>query len=89
MAIKDASGRYLQKYDNRWSCWLFPYIASDSDANKASVDVFVGELLKEDISTSYVTHSVHCKYSVSDNVYKIYNHKLYQVILDDISEHIS
>lgn len=89
LAIKDDSGRYLQKYDNRWSCWLFPYIASDIDANKASVDIFAGELLKKEVSTSYVTHSVHCKYSASDDVYKIYNHKLYQVVLNEIPKHMS
>lgn len=36
----------------------------------------------------YVAHANHCKYSVSDDVYKIYNHKLYKVILDSIPDNM-
>ena len=38
--------------------------------------------------TTYVTCAKHCKYSVSDNVYKIYNHKLYKLLLDSIPENM-
>ena len=33
------------------------------------------------MTTTYISCTKHCKYSVSDDVYKIYNHKLYEVSL--------
>ena len=88
LAIRNENGKYLQTYDERWSCWLFPYTRS-SDANKETVDSFASSLLNKDVSTSYVAHATHCKYSVSDDTYKIYNHKLYQIKLDVIPEHMT
>ena len=82
VAIMNSDREYLQIYDERWSNWLFPYIASTDD-NKSNVDDFVSDLLKMKVSTEYVSVAKHCKYSVSDQVYKIYNHKLYKLILDD------
>lgn len=40
------------------------------------------DLLKEPVKTTYVTVAKHCKYSVSDQVYKIYNHKLYKALVE-------
>lgn len=88
LAIKNDDGKYLQKYDQRWDCWLFPYVRS-TDANKENVDNFVSDLLQKEVSTGYVTQATHCKYSVRDDVYKIYNHKLYQHLLEVIPEHMS
>lgn len=87
LAIKDECGKYLQMYDERWSCWLFPYIGS-TDNNKETMDNFASTLLHNKVSTGYVAHATHCKYSVSDEVYKIYNHKLYQVKLDATPKHM-
>lgn len=81
LAIKNSKGAYLQIYDERWKSWLFPYVRS-ADNNKENVDVFVNNLLKTEVRTEYVTNSKHCKYSVSDNAYKIYNHKLYKALFD-------
>ncbi len=87
LAIKNSEGKYLQKYDDEWKCWLFPYIRSN-DKNKENVDDFASNLLHKEISTTYIAHAKHCKYSVRDDVYKIYNHKLYQVLFDEIPENI-
>lgn len=75
----------MQRYDDRWKCWLFPYVRSIND-NKANVDGYISKLLSKPIVTKYVTNAKHCKYSESDKVYKIYNHKLYEVVLDSIPE---
>lgn len=88
LAIKNERGKYLQMLDERWSCWLFPYTRS-TDSNKETVDNFASALFQQEVSPSYVTHATHCKYSVSDDVYKIYNHKLYQVQLEIIPEHMT
>ena len=87
LAVQDVQGRYLQIYDDRWESWLFPYTRTTED-NKANVDSFASELLHKDIDTTYVTTAKHCKYSVSDKIYKIYNHKLYKVQIDDIPDNL-
>ena len=87
LAIKNTSGQYLQKYDDRWESWLFPYIRSPED-NKDNVDRCVSRLLGVEVETKYVTCAKHCKYSVSDEVYKIYNHKLYKCLLESIPKNM-
>jgi mRNA-degrading endonuclease toxin of MazEF toxin-antitoxin module len=87
LAVQNSQGQFLQIYDERWECWLFPYTRTAED-NKSNVDHFASELLHKDIDTTYVTTAKHCKYSVSDKVYKIYNHKLYKVQIDDISDNL-
>jgi len=82
VAIKRSQGEYLQFYDNRWKCWLFPYVRS-SDNNKDNVDKFVNKITGLNALTEYVASAKHCKYSVSDEVYKIYNHKLYKLNLHE------
>ena len=85
LAVMDSQRRFLQIYDDNWGCWLFPYTRTTED-NKANIDRFASDLLKKEIDTTYVTTAKHCKYSVSDKVYKIYNHKLYKVQIDDIPD---
>lgn len=87
LAIKNTSGQYLQKYDDRWESWLFPYIRGTED-NKDNVDRCVSRLLGVEVETKYVTCAKHCKYSVSDEVYKIYNHKLYKCLLESIPKNM-
>lgn len=87
LAIKNTSGQYLQKYDDRWESWLFPYIRSTED-NKDNVDRCVSRLLGVEVETKYVTCAKHCKYSVSDEVYKIYSHKLYKCLLESIPKNM-
>jgi mRNA-degrading endonuclease toxin of MazEF toxin-antitoxin module len=87
LAIVDSNGRYLQMFDDRWKSWLFPY-ARSTDNNKTDMDNYASKLLAKEVVTEYVTCSKHCKYSVSDNVYKIYNHKLYKLSLNDIPENM-
>ena len=44
----------------------------------------ISDLLKMNVTTEYVAHAKHYKYSVSDGRYKIYNHKLYKLLLTDM-----
>lgn len=46
----------------------------------------ISDLLKMNVTTEYVAHAKHYKYSVSDGRYKIYNHKLYKLLLTDPPE---
>ena len=88
VAIGDGKGRYLQIFDERWNCQLFPYFRS-TESNKEHVDQCVSKLLKTNASTNYVTHTKHIKFSVSDGVYKIYHHKLYSLKLNTIPDYMS
>lgn len=88
LSIKNSDNKFLLRYDERWDCWLFPYFRTTND-NKVTADQIASELIKSNIFTNYVTTAKHCKYSVSDQVYKIYNHKLYKYELKNIPEHMS
>lgn len=85
VAITNPEEKYLLKYDERWKCWLFPYVRS-TDNNLENVETYIKNILKVDFAVKYVAVARHCKYSVSDEVYKIYNHKLYQTKLHVIPE---
>lgn len=87
IALIHSDGRFLQVFDKRWNCWLFPYVRSSVN-NLESVDKKISEQLHIKVSASYVAHTNHCKYSVSDEVYKIYHHKLYKVLLKDIPKNM-
>lgn len=87
LVVRNTSGKCLQKYDERWKCWLFPYIRS-TEANKANVDKYVNKLFKVSLPTHYITNTKQCKYSESDKVYKIYDHKLYEVLLKNVPDHM-
>ncbi|MCI6648032.1 MAG: type II toxin-antitoxin system PemK/MazF family toxin [Lachnospiraceae bacterium] len=86
LAVMDSKGRYLQKHDDRWKCLLFPYYRTVDLNNKENIDNKASELLRMPIETTYVKQATHCKYSVSDDVYKIYDHKLYKVELEKIPD---
>lgn len=88
LAITNAEGKYLQIYDERWDCWLFPYYRTE-DSNKESIDKHASNLLKMNVATSYVASAPHCKYSESDKVYKQYRHKLYRIGLKDVPEYMN
>lgn len=83
VAIRRGDGKFLLRYDAVWECWLFPYFRT-SDNNKANIDQQISENLCLDINTDYVTVGEHCKYSVKDEVYKRYKHKLYKVQLTNV-----
>ncbi len=88
LAINNPAGKYLQVYDERWKCWLFPYYRTE-DPNKENIDKHASDLLKMNVTTSYVTNAPHCKYSESDKVYKQYKHTLYSLTLNDVPEYMS
>lgn len=88
VAITNSDEKYLQVYDERWKCWLFPYFRS-VDPMKENIDKNTSDFLQSEVTTSYVTYATHCKYSASDEVYKRYKHTLYKLSLNDIPEYMS
>lgn len=87
LAIKNVNGEFLQKYNTDWKCWLFPYFRSEEE-NKAAADRNASAIIGEKINAQYVASSIHCKFSVKDQVYKIYNHKLYTLTLNSAPNHM-
>lgn len=85
LAITNPTGKYLQVYDERWKCWLFPYYRTENP-NKENIDKHASDLVKMQVTTSYVTSAPHCKYSESDQVYKQYKHILYSLAVNDVPE---
>ena len=85
LAITNPKDEYLQVYDERWKCWLFPYYKTE-DPNKEKIDKHASDLLNMQVTTSYVTNALHCKYSESDQVYKQYKHTLYRLALSKVPE---
>jgi mRNA-degrading endonuclease toxin of MazEF toxin-antitoxin module len=79
LAIKSNTDDFLLKYDDRWKCWLFPYVRSSDNQNKVNADQFASKILGTTSTASYIAETIHCKYSESDEVYKIYHHKLYEI----------
>ena len=79
LAIKSNTDQFLLRYDDRWKCWLFPYVRSSNSHNKDNADHFASEILRKTSDARYVADTTHCKFSESDEVYKIYHHKLYEV----------
>lgn len=84
VAIKREDGKFLQKYDKDWKCWLFPYYRT-MDNNMEYIENQIEKEFGIKNNISYVTVGMHCKYSVRDKVYKRYKHKLYKVDLKEIS----
>lgn len=87
IAIKNAEGKYLQLYDENWNCWLFPYFKT-ADPNKENVDNKLSELIGITVETRYVAQAIHCKFSVKDEVYKAYRHKLYALSSEYLPENM-
>ena len=87
VAVKRKDGRYIQRYDKDWNCWLFPYYRT-TDNNKENIEKQVKNELGIECSISYITVAEHCKYSARDEVYKRYKHKLYKIELTDVPEHM-
>ena len=50
---------------------------------------YISAFLQFDVTTTYITYAIHCKYSVSDEVYKRYKHTLYKLSLDDVPDYMS
>lgn len=83
VAIKDTFNQYPNKfllyYDERWDCkFFFSYRTVDDDI-KNIISRLSNELKisRDSISAEFVTEEIYKKHSVSDNIDKVYDHKIY------------
>lgn len=95
MGIRDSyneyANRFLLYYDTRWKCYLFPNGKSSEDEEKNE------QYLKRDISNSLkispeavrierIGERIHQKYSVSDQIMKLYHHTFYELHVAEFPE---
>jgi len=80
MIIKNNVNEYLNYYDKRWNCYLFPNnkIESGQDLNKEKI--FISNLLnipEKNVEISLIFEKIHSKYSKSSKKIKKYHHFFY------------
>ena len=95
VAIKDSfnqyPNRFLLQYDKRWKCnmfFSFPTLQNEED-NVTNIQDKLSGLLKIDpnkIKLEYKTDSIYSKFSVSDQIIKWYDHRIYQGSIDQFSD---
>lgn len=81
--IKNKNGEYLQYYDSRWDCYLFPNCKIDDNLNIKNVEENISGLNVNVIDISLKMDKVHTKFSQSAKVNKEYHHYFYLVKVDD------
>lgn len=85
LSIKHPDGRVLQKYDNSWNCWLFPYFKTEEN-NKTAADREASAIIGQQIYTTFADSAIHCKYSLEHDEYSIYDHMLYKYTLESVPD---
>lgn len=91
IVIKDSfrqyPNRFLLYYDERWECRLFiNYRTSKGTGadNEQNIRARLSNELKipaDQIAVQYMTEKIQRKFSVSDKIYKCYEHKVYYVTI--------
>ncbi|MCB6991784.1 hypothetical protein LI187_15040 [bacterium 210820-DFI.6.38] len=95
VAVKDTfnqfSNRFLLHYDSNWNCWFFFSFPTNPEQNEESIIQRLSNQLKLPASTirlHYITDRLQPKFSVKDNINKVYQHSLYQAWISDFLENM-
>lgn len=85
--FKDVSGKYpenyILNYEKRWKCWLFPFIRTNVNDDKKSVENYIKNVFRiEDFKIEQITEENFTKHSASANMSKTYHHTFYLVAFD-------
>ena len=81
--------RFLVYDDERWDCKLFLNYKTQARDNEAALVEKVSadlQIDKSQINCRYITSRIQEKYSVSHKENRVYNHRLYEIRIDDLSE---
>ena len=85
IVIKNDKDEYLQYYDTRWSCKLFPNCKLDNENHKETIKQYLScnlNLSAEDNQIKFAMDKTHEKYSESAMKNKVYHHYFYIVEAD-------
>lgn len=97
IAIKDTFNSYPNKfllyYDERWDCkFFFSYRTLDDDnKNIKNIKTRLSNELKtpiKSINVDYITENIYQKYSVSDKIQKMYDHKIYYAKISKFNDEL-
>ena len=95
VAVKDTfnqfSNRFLLHYDSNWNCWFFFSFPTNPEQNEESIIQRLSNQLKlpaSAIRLHYVTDRLQPKFSIKDNINKVYQHSLYQAWISDFPENM-
>ena len=88
---RDMAGtkRFLVYDDERWDCKLFLNYKTQARNNEAALIDKVStdlQIDKSQMHCRYITSRIQEKYSVSHKENRVYNHKLYEISIDHLSE---
>lgn len=81
--IKNKNEEYLQYYDNKWDCYLFPNCEMDDNLNIKNIEKTISGLNVDIIDISLKMDKVHTKFSQSAKINKEYHHYFYLVKIND------
>lgn len=93
VAIKDTfneyANRYLLYYDKSWNCWFFFSFKTMEEQNEENIRVRLSNALhipKDNISLYYKLERIQPKYSIKDNMHKVYLHRLYEAKISNFTD---
>ena len=93
VAIKDTyqdfANRFLLYYDNAWKCWFFFSFHTEEYQNEEQLIQRLSNSLKIDkdyIKIRYISDRLQPKYSERDHQNKVYQHSLYQGVVNQFSD---
>lgn len=84
-----AEKKYLVYDDERWDCKLFPNYKTRDRADEESVINNVAmdlNVAKSQMSCRYISSRVQEKYSESHQENRVYNHRLYEIKIDEFPD---
>ena len=78
--IKNNNQEYLQYFDERWDCFLFPNCKLECENHSDMIKQYLNQKLNIECDPKHIIYKmdkVHEKYSVSANKMKTYHHYFY------------
>lgn len=87
--FEENADKYLVYFDDRWTCKLFLNYKTQAYNDEQNIINHVSNDLKinpEQIRCNYLASKIQEKYSESHKEYRIYNHRLYEVMISEFDE---
>lgn len=83
--------RFLVYYDERWDCKLFLNLKTVSGDNENAILEYLSvslQIPRKELKAKYLTSRVQEKYSVSHGETRVYNHRLYEVTIQEFAHNM-
>ena len=87
--FEENADKYLVYFDDRWTCKLFLNYKTQAYNDEQNIINHVSNDLKinpEQIRCNYLASKIQEKYSESHKEYRIYNHRLYEIMISEFDE---